>query len=84
MVYKRLITTSKCVSRSQQDILFQIISRNVNTEYGKDHHFSSIQNFSDRKEFCATHFLTDYSDYSEYLERIANGEVSVLELYNLS
>ena len=80
MVYKNLIAISKAVVKSQEEILADILTQNVNTEYGRSHKFNQITDVFDRQAFSEMQPLTNYNDYQEYMERIAMGEVCTIIL----
>ena len=56
----------------------RLVRENAKTEYGRNNGFKNIRNISDFKR-CLP--LTTYSDYTPYIERIANGERNVLTAY---
>ena len=64
--------------RSQEDFVMRLVRENAKTEYGRNNGFKNIRNISDFKR-CLP--LTTYSDYTPYIERIANGERNVLTAY---
>ncbi|XP_030077469.1 GH3 domain-containing protein isoform X2 [Microcaecilia unicolor] len=72
---KRLEVDSKNVHRIQEDILLQQLQQNQNTEYGRQFCFKEI---ADSDTFRRRHPLTQSSHYSEYIQRIAQGEENVL------
>ena len=56
--------------RSQEEFVMRLVRENANTEYGKKHGFKAIHSMDDYRRQVP---LTSYSDYSEYIERVANG-----------
>lgn len=64
--------------RSQEDFVMRLVRENAKTEYGRANGFKGIRNISDFKR-CLP--LTTYSDYTPYIERIANAERNVLTAY---
>lgn len=56
-------------------LLKQILKRQKNTEFGKRHGFSAIENL---EEFRRKVPLSTYSDYQEDVERMMNGEKNIL------
>ena len=64
--------------RSQEDFVMRLVRENAKTEYGRNNGFKNIRNINDFKR-CLP--LTTYSDYTPYIERIANGERNVLTAY---
>lgn len=59
----------------QQQLLHYLISVGTKTEFGRQHHFSSIKNYSDFKSAVK---LFDYEDLKSYIELIADGKENVL------
>ena len=53
----------------------QIIRKNADTAYGKDHGFSKMKT---REDFLRMHPLTTYERFRSYVDRIAQGEKNVL------
>jgi hypothetical protein len=64
--------------RSQEDFVMRLVRENASTEYGKKNGFKAIHNMDDYRRLVP---LTTYSDYSEYIEHIANGKRNVLTAY---
>lgn len=64
--------------RSQEEFVMRLVRENANTEYGKKHGFKAIHSMDDYRRQVP---LTSYSDYSEYIERVANGHRNVLTAY---
>ena len=61
---------------ARQEKVFQnLISRAVNTAFGRDHDFSNIRTYDDFKKAVP---IRDYEDLKGYVERIKNGERDVL------
>jgi hypothetical protein len=56
-------------------ILFEIIRKNAETEFGKEHNFGSIRSIEDFRRNLP---LSDYEDYVEYVERTKRGEANLL------
>jgi hypothetical protein len=55
--------------------LNEIVSRNADTAYGKEHGFSRIKSLSDFRQAVA---VSDYEAHRPYIDRIWNGERGVL------
>ena len=64
--------------RSQEDFVMRLVRENAQTEYGRKNGFKDIRNIDDYRRLVP---LTSYSDYSEYIERLANGKRNVLTSY---
>ncbi len=60
---------------TQHKVLHQLLKTAANTAFGKDHHFSKINNYED---FKAQIPVRDYEDLKPYVERVKNGEKDVL------
>ena len=55
--------------------LMNMIRKNADTAYGRDHGFSKMQT---REDFLRMHPLTMYAQFETYVDRIAQGEKNVL------
>ena len=60
---------------TQELILQSLISKAKNTDFGKDHSFSSIKTYVEFKEKVP---LRDYEDLKPYIEKIKSGGLDVL------
>lgn len=65
----------KNIEKTQREVLLNIVSKNADTLYGKKYGFSKIINIT---EFQNKVPLTLYSDYTQYIEKISQGEANVL------
>ena len=72
---RRFELQTKDPIRAQKKILFEYISRNKNTEFGKRHKFSSIKSIED---FQARVPISNYENLRLMVERMAGGEKNVL------
>ncbi|XP_029429024.1 GH3 domain-containing protein [Rhinatrema bivittatum] len=72
---QRLEADSKNIQLIQEGIILQQLQRSQDTEYGQQFCFKGI---TDSDTFRKRHPLTRSSYYSEYFQRIANGEENVL------
>lgn len=72
---RRFELQTKDPIRAQKKILFEYISRNKNTEFGKRHKFSSIRSIED---FQARVPISNYENLRLMVERMAGGEKNVL------
>lgn len=61
--------------RAQKKVLFEYLSRNKNTEFGKRHRFSSIRSIEDFQERVP---ITGYENLRLFVDRMAGGEKNVL------
>lgn len=64
--------------RSQEDFVMRMMRENAKTSFGRKYGFENIHNMDDFRRYIP---LTTYDDYSDYIERIANGEKNVLTAY---
>ncbi len=69
--FMQMLQQPKTVSH---DVLKHIIESSKDTEYGKRYNFAGIKSYED---FCRLP-LTDWHDYAEYSERIADGCEDIL------
>lgn len=60
---------------SQKKIFQDLINSAKETEFGKDHKFSSIQNYNNFKKQVP---IRDYEDFKIYIEKIIAGEENIL------
>ena len=60
---------------TQKNILKKLIKSAKKTEFGVDHNFSEINNYSDFKKNVP---VRSYEDLSDYIEKIKNGEGNIL------
>ena len=60
---------------TQNKVLKNLIKSAKNTEFGKDHSFSEIKNYSDFKKQVP---IRSYEDFSGYIEKIKIGEENIL------
>jgi hypothetical protein len=59
----------------QDRLLFDLLSRNRSTRFGRDHHFDQIRSLSDYRKQLE---IGDYERLRPYVERAKNGEANVL------
>jgi len=61
--------------QKQEAVLWEILQKNADTLYGRQHHFSSIKTIQDyRDNVC----ITTYEQLSDHIQRIGNGENNIL------
>ena len=61
--------------QKQEAVLWDILQKNADTLYGRQHHFSSIKTIQDyRDNVC----ITTYEQLSDHIQRIGNGENNIL------
>ena len=62
----------------QEEILRKIISENKDTAYGKEYGFAFVRNEEDYKTRVP---VSEYADYTEWIDRMTEGEENVLTVY---
>jgi len=60
---------------TQKSVLAYLIEKGKNTQFGKDHRFSSIKNHSDFKNQVP---IRDYEGLKVYIEKVVKGESNVM------
>lgn len=70
--FRQLVKQSKDVRQTQSDFLMEQLVKNKETQYGRDHNFSSLVSVG---EFLSLHPLTRYSHYQPYVDRIVGGDL---------
>ncbi|XP_023123252.2 GH3 domain-containing protein [Amphiprion ocellaris] len=63
------------VKQVQEEILLKRLRKNANTCYGRQYDFSSVK---DSDGFRASHPITTYEHYHDFIKRIAAGEEKVI------
>lgn len=74
-IYKKIQKWAKNPIKTQEKVFQQLISRSLNTQFGKEHQFSGIKTY---KDFKAQVPVRDYEALRPYIERIITGEQDVL------
>jgi hypothetical protein len=75
LVAKDVKNWSSNALHTQSEILTQLVKKGSNTIFGKDHGFSTIQNYDAFKDQVP---IRDYESLKPYIEQIKNGASSVL------
>jgi hypothetical protein len=75
IVARRIERWSGHAVESQQQLFEMLIRKGRNTTFGRDHGFDQITSYED---FCSQVPVRDYEGLKPYVERIKNGEESVL------
>ena len=60
---------------AQKKVFIQIVRQARDTNFGKDHAFSEINNYEDFKKKVP---IADYEELRPYIDRVVNGEENVL------
>lgn len=72
---RRFATATKNVARTQNELLLALIRANCDTQFGRQHGFTSIR---DIRDFQNAVPLSTYDDYRPAINRIANGDRQIL------
>lgn len=72
---ERLRTTCENADEVQNKILFDILDKNKDTEFGKKHGFSEIKTIADFQNKIP---VSEHGDYDETISRVISGEENVL------
>lgn len=75
LIYKKIKKWSSNPIETQEKVFQDLIQTAKNTAFGKDHHFSSINNYESFKNNVP---VKDYEDIKPYIERVKKGEENVL------
>ena len=73
--WRRFQRASNHVEETQANLLQKYLRSNQATEYGRKHQFDKIRSAS---QFQKNVPLTTYDDYTKYIQRIGDGESSVI------
>ena len=71
MELAKLEIYAKNANKVQETVLKSLMKKNKNTVYGKKNNFADVHSYEDYKKLVP---LTNYYDYDEYVQRMANGE----------
>jgi hypothetical protein len=74
-VRKKIDRWSANPIETQKRVLKELLDEAKNTAFGKDHHFSKIQN---HKDFIAQIPISDYEGLRPYVDRVVEGEKDIL------
>jgi len=74
-IVKKNSKWKKNAVKVQNTLLFSLISQGKDTQFGKDHNFSEISNYSDWKKNIP---VRDYEDIKIYVQEIIDGKKDVL------
>lgn len=72
---KRLRSTCEDADEVQRELLFELLDKNKDTEFGRKHRFSDIKSITD---FQSGIPLSDFDDYADDISRIINGGENIL------
>ena len=71
-IFNKYTANSKKVN---SEVLFKILNRSKNCEYGKEYNFNDIKSIEEFKQKVP---ITDYSSYDKYIEEMLKGEKNIL------
>lgn len=74
-IYNKIQKEKDTALENQESILTQLIKVGKNTAFGKDHHLSSVNNYS---EFSKAIPIRDYEQLKPYIEKIKDGKHNIL------
>ena len=77
IIYEKLIKAFQANNsiKDQDKLLKKLINKSIKTQFGKDHNFSIIKNYSDYKNRVP---IRDYEDFSNYINQIKSGKKNIL------
>ena len=75
IIYNKTQNWAKQPVKTQHEVFTNLIASAKNTQFGKDHHFTEIQNYQD---FTKNVPVRDYEDLKPYVERVVIGESDIL------
>ncbi|HRF78037.1 MAG TPA: GH3 auxin-responsive promoter family protein, partial [Chitinophagales bacterium] len=74
-IAKRVYDAAKNAVANQEKIMKELVQTAAQTQFGKDHHFSTISNY---EEFKAAVPVRDYEALRFYIDKMVDGESDVL------
>ena len=77
IIYEKIIKTFQTNNsiKDQDELLKKLINKSKKTQFGKDHNFAIIKNYSDYKNRVP---IRDYEDFSNYINQIKSGKKNIL------
>ena len=79
LVNNRLNEITYDPMRSQEEFVMRLVRENARTAFGQKMGFNTIFSLQEFRKHIP---LSSYEDYSDYIERIAKGEKSILTTYH--
>ncbi|MDO4950463.1 MAG: GH3 auxin-responsive promoter family protein [Bacteroidales bacterium] len=73
--YEQLRRSELNADQEQQDLLLSMVHQAENTEWGRNHEFSSIKSYDD---FCRQVPISTYEELKGFIDRMRHGEKDVL------
>ena len=79
IIYEKIIKTFQTNNsiKDQDELLKKLINKSKKTQFGKDHNFAIIKNYSDYKNRVP---IRDYEDFSNYINQIKSGKKKIYGL----
>src|SRR3954469_25269717 len=74
-IYNRISKGMETAVADQQNIFKSLIKSAKNTQFGKDHHFETVQTYADFKKQVP---IRDYEQIKPYIEKIKEGKHNIL------
>lgn len=74
-IHTKTLQWSSNPVETQQKVFADLIRQAKDTQFGKDHNFDSIKNFSD---FAQKVPIRDYEELKSYVDRVVKGEENIL------
>src|SRR5215831_1331803 len=74
-IYNKISKGMETAVSDQQNIFKSLIKSAKDTQFGKDHHFDTIQDYNDFKRQVP---LRDYEQIKPYIEKIKEGKHNIL------
>lgn len=75
LIHKKTQKWARNPILTQQKVFENLIKQAVQTQFGKDHHFESIQTYED---FAKQVPIRDYEGLKSYVDRVVQGEENIL------
>lgn len=74
-IRKQIIRNANKAEEHQEEIFHKLLSKGASTQFGQDHNFSKIKS---HRDFCQNVPVSGYESFRAYIDRIIDGETSVL------
>ena len=75
IVYKKLQRSMQTALSDQDKILKELLKKGGRSEFGKDHHFSEV---NDYQSYTQAVSIRDYEKFSPYIAKIKEGKANIL------
>lgn len=74
---RRLLTTTAAPAKAQEELLLEIVKRNVATVFGREHGFDQVRTIADFKSKVP---IRTFDELEPYFRRMADGEWRILTM----